>query len=116
MLLKQCNTVFNTKIGEVEKHILDDVKYYNTDEFNKFSSKIFDEKFKKAKLATINDLKTVKQIATKNEEEMEKLSSDDSSLFIGKSYFGPKFLIILSNLQDFQNISWSYRFFYIYTI
>ena len=72
MLLKQCNTVFNTKIGEVEKHILDDVKYYNTDEFNKFSSKIFDEKFKKAKLATINDLKTVKQIATKNEEEMEK--------------------------------------------
>ena len=40
------------------------------------------------KLATTNDLNTVKQLCTKNEEKIENLQIHDSSLFIGQSYFG----------------------------
>ena len=44
------NNAFNTKISEVEKVIPDDANYITTDEFNKFSGSIFDERLKKAKL------------------------------------------------------------------
>ena len=43
------NNAFNTKISEVEKVIPDDANYITTDEFNKFSGSIFDERLKKAK-------------------------------------------------------------------
>ena len=63
-------------------------KYITTNEFNKFSSEIFDERLKKAKLASANNLNTVKQHATKNEEKIVKLKIYDSCLFNAQSYFG----------------------------
>ena len=36
------NNTFNIKIGEIEKKTLDDPKYINTTEFNKFLGEIFD--------------------------------------------------------------------------
>ena len=46
-----------------------------------FSGEIFDERLKQEKLAISNDLNTVKQLATKNEEKIEKLQTFDSTLF-----------------------------------
>ena len=39
------NNSFKTKIKEIEDKIPDHDKYINTNEFNKFSGAIFDERF-----------------------------------------------------------------------
>ena len=92
------NTVFNTKIWEVEnkvlnisglvkklRKILDGAKYITTSKFNNYLGEIFDERLKETQLATNNGLKIAKQIATKNVKK--GLKTYDLGPFIGKSYF-----------------------------
>ena len=55
---------YDTKIKEIEDKI---------DDFNKLSGTIFDERLNKIKLARATDLNTVKQLAIRNEEKIEKI-------------------------------------------
>ena len=55
---------YDTKIKEIED---------KTDDFNKLSGTIFDERLNKIKLARATDLNTVKQLAIRNEEKIEKI-------------------------------------------
>lgn len=52
----------------------DDSKYFTTNEFNKFSGKIFDKGLKRAKLETTTHLSTIEQCAVKNEEKITVIS------------------------------------------
>ena len=76
-------SVFNTKTennfsGLVKKadyftKILDiDKKYFTTSDYNKFTSKVVDEKVRQANLATNIDFSTVLQLAIRNGMENRK--------------------------------------------
>ena len=78
---------YDTEIVKIEKKMPGHDRYITTNDFNKLSGVIFDERLKQAKLATTNDLGTVDQGAIKNEEKIEKLQTFHLSFFIGKSYF-----------------------------
>lgn len=78
------NTDFNTKTKKLRK-ILDGAKYITTSKFNNNLGEIFDERLKETQLATTNGLKIAKQIATKNVKK--GLKTYDLGPFIGKSYF-----------------------------
>ena len=78
------NTDFNTKTKKLRK-ILDGAKYITTSKFNNYLGEIFDERLKETQLATNNGLKIAKQIATKNVKK--GLKTYDLVPFIGKSYF-----------------------------
>ena len=49
-----------------------EAKYFTTSDYNKFLSEIIDMILKQATLATINNLNTVSQDPTKNEEKNRK--------------------------------------------
>ena len=48
-----------TNIDDIKKKILNHDKYITTNDFNKFSGAIFDERLKQENLVTNNDLNTV---------------------------------------------------------
>ena len=69
----------DTKNEYIEKKIPNHCKYTATNDFNKFSGIVFDERLKEAKTATNKDLGTDEQRATETENNIEKLQSFDFS-------------------------------------
>ena len=53
----------------MEKKISNHNIYITTNDFNKFSGAVFDERWKQTKLATVIDLNNVEQRAIKNEKK-----------------------------------------------
>ena len=53
----------------MEKKISNHNTYITTNDFNKFSGAVFDERLKQTKLATVIDLNNVEQCAIKNEKK-----------------------------------------------
>ena len=78
---------YDIKIEEIEKKLRGHNKYITTNDFNKFSGAMFEERLKQIKLATNNDLNTVQQNAARNKEKLEKLQTFELSYFHGKKYF-----------------------------
>ena len=103
------NSDYNTKVSEIEKKITDHDhdKYITTPEFNKLTAENFATRLVQANLASKNDivnclkrpcfdnkLKNLNKKVTSNkskhllvENELKKLQTFDSSLFIGQSCF-----------------------------
>ena len=75
-------TDFYTKTEDIEMEIANHNKYITVNVFNKFSSTVFDERLKQAKLTTNDDLNTIEQRAIKNEEKIENLITFDLSYFL----------------------------------
>ena len=90
-LVKKTN--YDTKILETEKKLTDHdhVKYITTSEFNTLAANVFTARLAQANLVTKTDfdakLSNLNREITKNESELKKLKTFDSSYLKGKSNF-----------------------------
>ena len=67
-------TDYDTTLEETKRKIPNHDKYITTNDFNKFSGAIFDERLK-TELTTNKALNTVEQCPIKNEKKLEKLQT-----------------------------------------
>ena len=76
------------KIKDSEDKIADHSACITFNDFDRFSSAIFDERLTQAKLATNKDLDTAEVCVIENKKRMGKLQTFHFSYFLGKLFWG----------------------------